>query len=388
MAARLTQEHLDLVHAQETASLTASRGDKTVESNTQDTSLQSEPSEDTEVRVDVSVWCEQVRIVQQAIQPVASVFSALENAVDWHHPPSSLALLCTLQLLSALPHLIPGVALLTILLLFGFTYATKDHVPGVLLFKQLARAADAYANLRKQPQPDDVPRKLRDFSQSLLEIQRRLETVTEYCRRFAQLLTWKSPSDTRRVLSGLVLVCLAGVLLPFSLLRAYIIVSIFAPPPLRKRLQGHALWTLPDLDSTEETKPQQPDHQRLTPLRELQESEDGSDWVVLPSNVELQTHSVESSVGSDTAGSSRPSISAQGMRQRKRPDNNRCAGCRNSYSLFRGRVYCRNCGGHYCSSCCKYKVPRSVFGATAPAAKKETVRVCNRCIEQLRKIHA
>jgi hypothetical protein len=34
--------------------------------------------------------------------------------------------------------LIPGVLLLLVVLVFGFTYSTKDHVPGVLLSKQLA----------------------------------------------------------------------------------------------------------------------------------------------------------------------------------------------------------------------------------------------------------
>jgi hypothetical protein len=37
----------------------------------------------------------------------------------------------------------------------------------------------------------------------------------------------------------------------------------------------------------------------LTPLRELQDSEEGSDWVVLPSGMELQAHSVDSSETSD-----------------------------------------------------------------------------------------
>jgi hypothetical protein len=49
MSARLTQEHLDLVHAQETASLTSATQPKVVEAKVQDASLREEPSPDEEV---------------------------------------------------------------------------------------------------------------------------------------------------------------------------------------------------------------------------------------------------------------------------------------------------------------------------------------------------
>ena len=38
-------------------------------------------------------------------------------------------------------------------------------------------------------------------------------------------------------------------------------------------------------------------------------------------------------------------------------------------------------GAQLCSFCCSSKVPRVMFGATSPAAKKETVRVCKTCKE-------
>ncbi|XP_078587126.1 protrudin-like isoform X1 [Branchiostoma floridae x Branchiostoma japonicum] len=56
------------------------------------------------------------------------------------------------------------------------------------------------------------------------------------------------------------------------------------------------------------------------------------------------------------------------------------------HSVLKRRRYCRHCGNHFCSRCCHEKVPRSVFGATAPAASRETVVVCNICYNVLKKV--
>lgn len=57
-----------------------------------------------------------------------------------------------------------------------------------------------------------------------------------------------------------------------------------------------------------------------------------------------------------------------------------CHGCQSAFGyLWNRRNYCRHCGHHFCGSCCNQHVPRSFFGATAPAAQTETVMVCRRC---------
>jgi len=61
-----------------------------------------------------------------------------------------------------------------------------------------------------------------------------------------------------------------------------------------------------------------------------------------------------------------------------------CRGCDTSFGyILNRRHYCRHCGDHFCASCCNRYVPRYFFGATAPAAKTETVMVCLRCFEYL-----
>ncbi|XP_069610124.1 protrudin isoform X3 [Ranitomeya imitator] len=71
---------------------------------------------------------------------------------------------------------------------------------------------------------------------------------------------------------------------------------------------------------------------------------------------------------------------------RKRyPTNNfgTCNGCNATFSVLKKRRNCSNCGNGFCSRCCSYKVPKSLMGATAPDAQRETVFVCALCNQAL-----
>ncbi|KAK6178059.1 hypothetical protein SNE40_012895 [Patella caerulea] len=71
-------------------------------------------------------------------------------------------------------------------------------------------------------------------------------------------------------------------------------------------------------------------------------------------------------------------------RRRQQVTAESCFGCKVSFSSFlKRRYYCRHCGKDFCNKCCNQKVPRSVFGATSPAAQTETVLVCNTCRKML-----
>ncbi|XP_075468471.1 protrudin isoform X3 [Ascaphus truei] len=62
-----------------------------------------------------------------------------------------------------------------------------------------------------------------------------------------------------------------------------------------------------------------------------------------------------------------------------------CSCCGASFSVLKKRRSCSNCGNSFCSRCCCYKVPKSVMGATAPDAQRETVFVCAVCNQALSK---
>lgn len=107
------------------------------------------------------------------------------------------------------------------------------------------------------------------------------------------------------------------------------------------------------------------------------------------SDVDLMemTNSVDESLSKIEPAPQRPGMVARLWELKKRRAqmaNENCFGCRVSFSsILKRRHYCRHCGNSFCHKCCNQKVPRSVFGATSPAATKETVLVCNTCYGQL-----
>ncbi|KAK7109509.1 protrudin-like [Littorina saxatilis] len=107
------------------------------------------------------------------------------------------------------------------------------------------------------------------------------------------------------------------------------------------------------------------------------------------SDVDLieMTNTVDESLSKIEPPPQRPGMVARLMELKKRRSqmaNENCHGCRVSFSsILKRRHYCRHCGNSFCHKCCNLKVPRSVFGATSPAASKETVLVCNGCHGQL-----
>ncbi|GAB1607543.1 protrudin-like isoform X1 [Argonauta hians] len=85
----------------------------------------------------------------------------------------------------------------------------------------------------------------------------------------------------------------------------------------------------------------------------------------------------------------KPGMVARLMELKKRRQyiaSGACNACNVSFSsILKRRYYCRHCGNHFCAKCCAQKVPKSLFGATAPSAQTETVLVCNTCYNMLMK---
>ncbi|KAL4231327.1 endoplasmic reticulum tubular network formation [Mactra antiquata] len=66
--------------------------------------------------------------------------------------------------------------------------------------------------------------------------------------------------------------------------------------------------------------------------------------------------------------------------RRKIISNECCFECKASFaSILKRRYTCCHCGNNFCSKCCSQKVPKSLFGATAPSAQTDTVLVCVVC---------
>jgi hypothetical protein len=101
------------------------------------------------------------------------------------------------------------------------------------------------------------------------------------------------------------------------------------------------------------------------------------------SDLDLTENVGDSSMISLDPSPTKPGMVARFMeikKRRKQIASESCHGCKVSFaSILKKRLYCRHCGYSFCNRCCYQMVPRSVFGATSPAALKETVLVCCSC---------
>lgn len=96
--------------------------------------------------------------------------------------------------------------------------------------------------------------------------------------------------------------------------------------------------------------------------------------------------------GEQLASGDKPGMVARLMelkRRRKIISNECCFECKTSFSsILKRRHTCCHCGNNFCSKCCNQKVPKSLFGATAPSAQTETVLVCVVCHKTLQEEQA
>eukprot|EP00126_Sphaerothecum_destruens_P009289 Sdes_comp20481_c0_seq1m14812 len=97
-------------------------------------------------------------------------------------------------------------------------------------------------------------------------------------------------------------------------------------------------------------------------------------------------HELERTLGSEDDATSSPSISTNTPIELARSesplwkssDAMSCSRCELSFSVFRRRHHCRNCGDCFCSKCSPHYIPIPKFGFSAP------VRVCKQCYASLR----
>eukprot|EP00730_Choanoeca_flexa_P009260 TRINITY_DN12617_c1_g3_i6.p1 TRINITY_DN12617_c1_g3~~TRINITY_DN12617_c1_g3_i6.p1 ORF type:complete len:105 (+),score=14.79 TRINITY_DN12617_c1_g3_i6:125-439(+) len=89
MAARLTQEHLDLVNAQETAALHESPVKDAHLSDRANGTPEAKLTDDlAQVKIDVAVWCERIDILERTARPFLTfcrIFELILRHATWDH---------------------------------------------------------------------------------------------------------------------------------------------------------------------------------------------------------------------------------------------------------------------------------------------------------------
>uniref|UniRef100_A0A8C5Q895 Protrudin n=1 Tax=Leptobrachium leishanense TaxID=445787 RepID=A0A8C5Q895_9ANUR len=256
-----------------------------------------------------------------------------------------------------------------------------------------------------------------EFKSFLIHLESILNLICGNCEKVYQVLYWQDPSAS--AFYGVLLgsVCIL-YLLPLCWVLAIINSTIFLKNSDFYRVVSEYKASLQQKSNTENTP--------LNPLQDAQDADSGSSSdrspTPLPTTSEdLSPGSVEEAEEAEPDDEFKDAIEeeddvSQGTveydlnlqdngflsknevlkskvsklteKLRKRyPANNigACTGCNATFSVLKKRRSCSNCGNSFCSKCCSYKVLKSVMGATAPEAQRETVFVCALCNQALSK---
>ncbi|XP_041424655.1 protrudin isoform X5 [Xenopus laevis] len=369
------------------------------------------------------------------LEPIKDSWEGIKYLLRWQMPLCSVFICITLNIflltLNEVAWFSVGALLISIPALIGYLQEmSKIHIPE----PELARRK-YYSVRREELQKVKLSRQeaVAEFKSFLIHLESILNLICGSCERVYQVMYWQNPAASFQFY-GLLLgaVCIL-YLLPLYWVLAIVNSTLFLKNSDFYRVVAECKASLKQKGSTESIS--------IGPAAPCQEVENGSILDRTPTPVptssefsscldssEFTSHKLDLSPGSvEEAEEAEPDdefkdaiededdvsqcsaeydnlqdngflsknevikskVSKLTEKLRKRyPTNNlgTCTGCNATFSvLTRKRRSCTNCGNILCSRCCSYKVPKSVMGATAPDAQRETVFVCGICNQALSK---
>ncbi|XP_041426973.1 protrudin isoform X7 [Xenopus laevis] len=361
------------------------------------------------------------------LEPIKDSWEGIKYLLRWQMPLCSVFTCITLNIflltLNEVAWFSVGALFISIPALIGYLQEmSKIHIPE----PELARRK-YYSVRREELQKVKLSRQeaVAEFKSFLIHLESILNLICGSCERVYQVLYWQNPAASFQFY-GLLLgaVCIL-YLLPLYWILAIVNSTLFIKNSDFYRVVAECKASLQQKGSTESSS--------IGPAPSCQEVENGSilDQTPTPvptSSEDLSPGSVEEAEEAEPDEEFKDAIEEQQLmtmdeddvsqcsaeydslqdngflsknevikskvsklteKLRKRyPTNNlgTCTGCNATFSvLTRKRRSCTNCGNILCSRCCSYKVPKSVMGATAPDAQRETVFVCGICNQALSK---
>ncbi|OCT71723.1 protrudin isoform X6 [Xenopus laevis] len=368
------------------------------------------------------------------LEPIKDSWEGIKYLLRWQMPLCSVFICITLNIflltLNEVAWFSVGALLISIPALIGYLQEmSKIHIPE----PELARRK-YYSVRREELQKVKLSRQeaVAEFKSFLIHLESILNLICGSCERVYQVMYWQNPAASFQFY-GLLLgaVCIL-YLLPLYWVLAIVNSTLFLKNSDFYRVVAECKASLKQKGSTESIS--------IGPAAPCQEVENGSILDRTPTPVPTSSESfictashdpslvMDLSPGSvEEAEEAEPDdefkdaiededdvsqcsaeydnlqdngflsknevikskVSKLTEKLRKRyPTNNlgTCTGCNATFSvLTRKRRSCTNCGNILCSRCCSYKVPKSVMGATAPDAQRETVFVCGICNQALSK---
>ncbi|MEE6486218.1 hypothetical protein FKM82_014546 [Ascaphus truei] len=362
------------------------------------------------------------------LEPLKDAWEGIKYLLRWQMPLCSIFTCFTVNILlltlNEVAWFSVGALLVSIPALIGYL----QEISQVQLPEPDLARRKYYSVRREELQKVQLSRQeaVTEFKNFLLNLEGLLNMICGSCEKVYQVLYWQNPSDSFQFY-GLLLgsMCIL-YLLPLCWVLALVNSTLFLRNSDFYRVVAECKASLQKKSSSDRTS--------LSPSQEPKEAESGTilDRTPTPiptSSDDLSPGSVEEAEEAEPYEEFKDAIEEQQLmtmedddvsqctveydqslqdngflskndvlrskmsklteKLRKRyPVNNlagACSCCGASFSVLKKRRSCSNCGNSFCSRCCCYKVPKSVMGATAPDAQRETVFVCAVCNQALSK---
>jgi len=342
---------------------------------------------ETSMVLDLSDFVQEVDRFSRLIEPFALVFYLIDDIRRWRFRKATILMwiLCNIACIwitQGVVFLLASCIVIAIATLALFQ--VHIHI--------LSRVLPSTKKCPPKTQSDGVLDTVQNFRYSLIEMHDFIVKSNEYLSYFYSILKWDSvlPSAIYHVQ---VCVFLLSIVICPARWNCFLLINWFFlchPPMLKKgfifireQISPQPPTALHENGTAEaknkESLSSEPKEKEMDQCdsNEGDDEDDDSD-----DEVDIDT------VGEDSMISLDPSPDKPGMvarlmeikKRRKQIANESCQDCNASFaSILVKRLYCRHCGFSFCNKCCYQKVPRSVFGATSPAAVTETVLVCCSC---------
>ncbi|XP_067657222.1 protrudin-like [Haliotis asinina] len=358
---------------------------------------------DTENYVDIADFVMEVERFSKLIEPFAFVLFAVDDVRRWKLPGVSVAL-WLISVLSCLILTKGAMFVLVAFLVMLIAAACLFQVHTRILDKILpdTRRVNFYAS----DEENNTLHTVREFRYSLIQMHDFVVKCNEYLAYFYALLKWDYTVPAILFHAELSVLILSLVVFPARWICFILVMWFFCGHKdtisllqsqwtfLQNIANGKPCSPMPSNPSEEQSTTVSPSESQSKGSSETASSGDVTDS---PDRDEVYDEDLDENtveLDGDHLTRLEPAPSKPGMvarllelkRRRQQLASENCFSCKVSFSSFlKRRYYCRHCGNHFCNKCCNQKVPRSVFGATSPAAQTETVIVCNTCHELLTK---
>lgn len=358
--------------------------------------------------LDIAHLVAEVERFTKLLEPVAFVIYALEDVRRWRSPNLTIALWITFNIGC---FILSKAAFFVLVSLLVVTIATLSliHIHTRIFDTILPESRREYYLPSDTVDDDTCINTIREFRYSLIQINDFLIRCNEYLASFYTILKWDELGPSLRfhieICSFMVFLTVfpsrwnfllffnwfflghEEMLKYISKWYKFLMTKWNAPSP-----PTVAVVPADDSDEKSETKGEETHLLNGTDKVEqkINEETGGEKEEISTSDGEYELGGCESGNDSDNRHEplpTKPGMVARLMELKKRRQyiaSGACNACNVSFSsILKRRYYCRHCGNHFCAKCCAQKVPKSLFGATAPSAQTETVLVCNTCYSLL-----